>query len=72
MADMKHIDPFEKNGIFSEKDLPEEIKRVLQIHKMMDYIKEHRTETLDYINNPTTEKPRYELNWRNDINNKGS
>ena len=48
MADMKHINPFEKNGILSEKDLPNGIKRVLQIHKMMDY-----------INNPTIEKPQY-------------
>ena len=48
MADVKHVDPFEKNEIFSEKDLPEEIKRVLQIHKMMDY-----------IHNPTTEKSHY-------------
>ena len=48
MADIKHVDPFEKNEIFSEKDLPEEIKRVLQIHKMMDY-----------INNLTTEKSHY-------------
>ena len=45
MADVKNVDPFENNGIFSEKDLPEGIKRVLQINKMMDY-----------INNPTTEK----------------
>ena len=47
---MKHIDPFEKNGIFSDKNLPEGIKKVLQIQKMMDMIND----------NPITMRPNHE------------
>ena len=51
MADMKHIDPFQKNEIFSEKDLPDGIKKVIQINKIMDIMKNPSAEITLYKEN---------------------
>ena len=48
---MKHIDPFQKNEIFLEKDLQDGIKKVIQINKIMDIMKNPSVDVRDYKGN---------------------